>query len=109
MSENMINPKVGETWSLHLHHEDWYNGLVVAIKNNGEDFVTAKIICTELPVNYTGINIQIDDSFNTDIPSPFVVYLDSVKELPKKYFAKKRGQLSAKDLQRVLNSYEKIS
>ena len=108
MSDNVVTPDVGEIWSLYPPGEDWQNGLVIDIKGNGKKFVTAKITNSELPANYEGSNIEIYDSFNTKVSVPFVILLDSLKDLPTTYFETKRGQLSKQDFDRVLVAYSKI-
>ena len=108
MSDNVVTPDVGEIWSLYPPGEDWQNGLVIDVKENGKIFVTAKITNSELPANYEGVNIEIHDSFNTKVPVPFVIFLDSLKDLSTTYFDTKRGRLSKQDFDKVLDAYSKI-
>ena len=107
-----IQPQVGEIWQLKMPFQGWYNGLVLEFLDETEKFVTAKIVTTELPPNYAGLNVEIHDIVHTHIPTPFVVYIDQAKNLTIDNFDCKRGQLSAEDsaedLKRVLQRYKNL-
>ena len=105
MTQNNLTPNPGEIWQLKTPDPNWVNGVVLAITNNGASFVAAQIVCTQLPDNYTGDNIEIHDSFATNVPVPFVVKLDNLKTLTTTHFEFKRGCLNDADWANVSNAY----
>ena len=109
MTETNIMPEISETWELKPPLQDWVNVLILEVINNADGtktFVSAKIITTELPVNYSGLNIEINDGgFSSNICSPFVVYLDNPQNLDVSYFKHKRGKLKNEDWKRAENNY----
>lgn len=109
MTEKDVIPEIGETWELKLPLQDWVNVLILEVINNADYtkiFVSAKIITTKLPVNYSGSNIEINDGgFSSGICSPFVVYLDNPQNLDVSYFKQKRGKLKNEDWKRAANHY----
>lgn len=109
MTEKDVMPEIGETWELKLPLQDWVNVLILEAINNADGtktFVSAKIITTELPVNYSGLNVEINDGgFSSNICSSFVVYLDNPQNLDVSYFKQKRGKLKNEDWTRAENNY----
>lgn len=105
MTQNNLSPNPGEIWQLKLPQQDWWNGVVLAIADNGKAFVTAQIISTKLPADYVGVNIEIHDSFTTKVSEPFVVKLDNPQTLPADEFEFKRGHLNDEDWTTVSNAY----
>ena len=104
-----ISPKVGEIWELKNLSADWLTGLVLEIKDDESTIKTAQITITELPDNYHGHNVEINDSFSTKVVSPFVIHIDDgIKDLTEENFESKRGSLSDKDWKRVLASYSAV-
>lgn len=114
MTEPRIFPQVGETWqliSMPANDADWVNVLILEVIDDTDGtkiFVSAKIIVTELPVNYSGLNVEINDGgFSSGICSPFVVYLDEPRHFDIRYFQQKRGKLKNEDWKNVVNNYLK--
>ena len=109
MIEKSFYPQIREIWHLYKPEESWRTCLIVESKNNGESFVTAKVIVTELPEDYNGINIEINDSFTTNVATPFTIFMDDLKEWKKEWFDVRRGQLSDEDWQKVLDIYSMLN
>ena len=109
MSQINLSPNPGEIWHLKILPQEWSNGVVLAVTDDGKSFVTAQIISTELPASYVGANIEIHDSFTTNVPVPFVVNLDELQTLPADKFESKRGRLNDEDWTTVSNAYLNLS
>lgn len=105
MTVEKIQPKVGEIWNLVSSSETWVKCLVIEVKSNGESFISAEITIGGLEEDYTGVNIEIWDSFSTKTSAPFVIHMDSPRKLKKEYFDNKQGKLSEEDWQKVANVY----
>lgn len=107
MTEPNISPQVGEIWELTNCNFDWGNVVVLEIADKGKSFIAARISITDLSVNYSGLNVEIIDSFLTNVPSNFVIHIEKADKVSKDKFSKKRGTLNDADLQKVLNNYRK--
>ena len=107
MTENNVTPKIGEIWELTNCNSNWLNVVVLDIADEGKSFIVARISTTDLPVNYSGLNVEIIDSFSTKVSSSFVIYIEKTKKVSNDIFSEKRGKLNNEDWKRVKNNYLK--
>ena len=111
MTEPRIFPQVGETWqliSMPANDANWVNVLILEVINNTDGtktFVSAKIITTELPINYVGSNVEIAYSSSSGISAPFVIYIDEPRNFDIRYFQHKRGKLKNEDWEKAVTNY----
>lgn len=109
MTNEEIQPKVREVWSLCPSNEGSFKVLVLDSKNNGELFVSAKITFEELPKNYNGLNRQIWSDCNVRMISPCIAHMDALSLLNRKWFNTNLGRLSDNNWQKILEVYQVLN